>query len=120
MFIYLYFYIRFLRGECVNVKCLLSHDVSLSKMPVCKFYMQGVCVRNDCPYLHKKLSNNAEVCIDFLRGFCQLADKVCYLYSTECLDVHKSCIIQIFLCIRFMSGEDHDSFIYIFLGMNMR
>uniref|UniRef100_A0A0K8WI90 Zinc finger CCCH domain-containing protein 7 n=1 Tax=Bactrocera latifrons TaxID=174628 RepID=A0A0K8WI90_BACLA len=66
---------RFLRSECHNSNCLLSHNVSLAKMPVCKFFLQGVCVRPDCPYLHKKLSVNAEICQDFLRGYCKLAEQ---------------------------------------------
>ncbi|CAD7002750.1 unnamed protein product [Ceratitis capitata] len=59
----------FLRSECHNPDCLLSHNVSLAKMPVC------VCVRTDCPYLHKKLSITADVCQDFLRGYCKLAEQ---------------------------------------------
>lgn len=83
---FVHFLNRFLRGECLKLNCLLSHNVSLSKMPVCKFFLQGVCVRNDCPYLHKKLSNKAELCTDFQRGFCQLADKVCLAFNnTFCL-----------------------------------
>lgn len=72
----LHFYYRFLRSDCHNTDCLLSHNVSLAKMPVCKFFLQGVCVRPDCPYLHKKLSVNADICQDFLRGYCKLAEQV--------------------------------------------
>ncbi|XP_060651256.1 zinc finger CCCH domain-containing protein 3 [Drosophila nasuta] len=64
---------RFLRGECKKEDCLLSHNVTLEKMPVCRYYLRGVCVREDCPYLHKKLSHKAEICIDFLRGYCARA-----------------------------------------------
>ncbi|KAH8371188.1 hypothetical protein KR093_006410 [Drosophila rubida] len=63
----------FLRGECNKKECLLSHNVTLEKMPVCRYYLRGVCVREDCPYLHKKLSHKAEICIDFLRGYCARA-----------------------------------------------
>ncbi|EDV96335.1 zinc finger CCCH domain-containing protein 3 [Drosophila grimshawi] len=63
----------FLRGECTKADCLLSHNVTLEKMPVCRYYLRGVCVREDCPYLHKKLSRKAEICIDFLRGYCARA-----------------------------------------------
>ncbi|XP_055535381.1 zinc finger CCCH domain-containing protein 3 [Wyeomyia smithii] len=66
---------KFLRGECSNVDCLLSHNVSLEKMPVCRFYLEGRCDRNECPYLHKKVSEKERVCEDFLKGFCPLADK---------------------------------------------
>lgn len=66
----------FLRGECTKPKCLLSHNVTLEKMPVCRYYLRGVCVREDCPYLHKKLSSKTEICIDFVRGYCPLAAEV--------------------------------------------
>ncbi|XP_058462328.1 zinc finger CCCH domain-containing protein 3 [Malaya genurostris] len=66
---------RFLKGECSNSNCLLSHNISLEKMPVCHFYLEGRCDRNECPYLHKKVSENERICEDFLKGFCALADK---------------------------------------------
>ncbi|KAH8286155.1 hypothetical protein KR054_003270 [Drosophila jambulina] len=66
----------FLRGECSNPDCLLSHNVTLEKMPVCRYFLRAVCVREDCPYLHKKLSRKAEICIDFVRGYCPLAAEV--------------------------------------------
>uniref|UniRef100_A0A1Q3F3X1 C3H1-type domain-containing protein n=1 Tax=Culex tarsalis TaxID=7177 RepID=A0A1Q3F3X1_CULTA len=65
---------RFLKGECTLAdRCLLSHDVSLEKMPVCRFFLEGRCVKNDCPYLHKKVSETERICEDFLRGYCPLA-----------------------------------------------
>lgn len=68
---------RFLKGECtLAAGCLLSHDVSLEKMPVCRFFLEGRCVKNDCPYLHKKVSETERICEDFLRGYCPLAAKV--------------------------------------------
>ncbi|XP_017844533.2 zinc finger CCCH domain-containing protein 3 [Drosophila busckii] len=63
----------FLRGECNKKDCLLSHNITLEKMPVCRYFLRGVCVREDCPYLHKKLSGKAAICIDFLRGYCARA-----------------------------------------------
>ena len=72
----IFFLFRFLKGECTKEPCLLSHNVSLEKMPTCKYFLQGCCVRNDCPYLHKKLSDQEEICLDFLKGFCVLADQV--------------------------------------------
>ncbi|KAL9699124.1 hypothetical protein quinque_002565 [Culex quinquefasciatus] len=67
---------RFLKGECaLAAGCLLSHDVSLEKMPVCRFFLEGRCVKNDCPYLHKKVSETERICEDFLRGYCPLAAK---------------------------------------------
>ncbi|XP_062708054.1 zinc finger CCCH domain-containing protein 3 [Aedes albopictus] len=66
---------KFLKGECSNSECLLSHNVTLEKMPVCHFFLEGRCTKNDCPYLHKKVSEKERICEDFLKGFCALADK---------------------------------------------
>ncbi|XP_001663088.2 zinc finger CCCH domain-containing protein 3 [Aedes aegypti] len=66
---------KFLKGECSNSDCLLSHNVSLEKMPVCHFFLEGRCTKNDCPYLHKKVSERERICEDFLKGYCPLADK---------------------------------------------
>lgn len=68
--------IRFLKGTCHKVSCLLSHSTTLSKMPTCRFYLQGLCSKNDCPYLHKKVNDKMDICVDFLRGYCELAEKV--------------------------------------------
>lgn len=66
---------RFLKGCCSIDKCLLSHDVTLSKMPTCKFYLQGCCVKTDCPYLHKKVGEKTEICQAFVNGFCADAEQ---------------------------------------------
>ncbi|XP_053954782.1 zinc finger CCCH domain-containing protein 3 [Anastrepha ludens] len=90
---------RFLRGECNNSECLLSHNVSLAKMPVCKFFLQGVCVRTDCPYLHKKLSVNADVCPDFLRGYCNLAQQCNKRHEFVCPEYERSGNCEVGSCI---------------------
>ncbi|RZF32364.1 hypothetical protein LSTR_LSTR001828 [Laodelphax striatellus] len=66
---------RFLRGDCDNKNCLLSHEVAPTKMPTCRHFLAGICTRENCPYLHVKLSNSAPICIKFLQGYCQHADK---------------------------------------------
>lgn len=66
---------RFLQGSCQRSPCLLSHAVTLAKMPTCRFFLAGRCVREDCPYLHKKLNARALVCEDFVRGFCARAEQ---------------------------------------------
>ncbi|XP_044252593.1 zinc finger CCCH domain-containing protein 3 isoform X2 [Tribolium madens] len=62
---------RFLQGACRNEKCLLSHKVSLEKMPTCKYFLDGLCSKDNCPYLHVRISPKADICKDFLEGFCK-------------------------------------------------
>uniref|UniRef100_A0A182NH48 C3H1-type domain-containing protein n=1 Tax=Anopheles dirus TaxID=7168 RepID=A0A182NH48_9DIPT len=75
---------KFLRGECILDGCLLSHEVSLEKMPVCRFFLEGRCVRDVCPYLHKKVSEKERICDAFLNGFCPLADKCPNRHVFQC------------------------------------
>lgn len=67
---------RFLQGACISEDCLLSHKVSLEKMPTCKYFLEGCCVRQSCPYLHVKISPNADICKSFLEGFCKEGKEV--------------------------------------------
>lgn len=67
---------RFLRGACVDNKCLLSHNLAPEKMPTCNYYLEGRCLKDDCPYLHVKVSAKADICKDFLVGYCKLAKEV--------------------------------------------
>lgn len=64
------------KGGCTKMGCLMSHELSLSKMPACKYFLQGCCVNDNCPYLHHKLNENAALCPEFLKGFCAAADQV--------------------------------------------
>ncbi|XP_053675026.1 zinc finger CCCH domain-containing protein 3 [Anopheles nili] len=75
---------KFLRGECILDGCLLSHDVSLEKMPVCKFFLEGRCMHDVCPYLHKKVSESVRICDAFVNGFCPLADKCPNRHVFQC------------------------------------
>ncbi|XP_065077173.1 zinc finger CCCH domain-containing protein 3-like [Ochlerotatus camptorhynchus] len=80
---------KFLKGECVNEDCLLSHNVSLEKMPVCHFFLEGRCTKNDCPYLHKKVSEKERICEDFLKGFCSVADKCPRRHEFICPEIDR-------------------------------
>ncbi|XP_050097010.1 zinc finger CCCH domain-containing protein 3 [Anopheles aquasalis] len=75
---------KFLSGECTVEGCLLSHNVTLEKMPVCRFFLEGRCVRDVCPYLHKKVSEKERICDAFLNGFCPLADKCPNRHVFQC------------------------------------
>ncbi|XP_017134991.1 zinc finger CCCH domain-containing protein 3 [Drosophila miranda] len=88
----------FLRGECTKSDCLLSHNVTLEKMPVCRYYLRGVCVREDCPYLHKKLSRNTEICIDFVRGYCSLAAECNKRHEFACPELERKGTCELAKC----------------------
>ncbi|XP_001353814.1 zinc finger CCCH domain-containing protein 3 [Drosophila pseudoobscura] len=88
----------FLRGECTKSDCLLSHNVTLEKMPVCRYYLRGVCVREDCPYLHKKLSRNTEICIDFVRGYCSLAAECNKRHEFACPELQRKGTCELAKC----------------------
>uniref|UniRef100_A0AAG5DJ03 C3H1-type domain-containing protein n=1 Tax=Anopheles atroparvus TaxID=41427 RepID=A0AAG5DJ03_ANOAO len=81
---------KFLRGECILDGCLLSHNVSLEKMPVCTFFLEGRCVRDVCPYLHKKVSEKERICDAFLNGFCALADKCPNRHIFQCPEYERN------------------------------
>uniref|UniRef100_A0A2M3Z896 C3H1-type domain-containing protein n=1 Tax=Anopheles braziliensis TaxID=58242 RepID=A0A2M3Z896_9DIPT len=81
---------KFLSGECTVEGCLLSHNVTLEKMPVCRFFLEGRCVRDDCPYLHKKVSEKERICDAFLNGFCPLADKCPNRHVFQCPEFERN------------------------------
>uniref|UniRef100_A0A2M4BGJ4 Putative polyadenylation factor i complex subunit yth1 cpsf subunit n=1 Tax=Anopheles marajoara TaxID=58244 RepID=A0A2M4BGJ4_9DIPT len=81
---------KFLSGECTVEGCLLSHSVTLEKMPVCRFFLEGRCVRDDCPYLHKKVSEKERICDAFLNGFCPLADKCPNRHVFQCPEFERN------------------------------
>lgn len=61
---------KFLKGECKDENCTLSHDIRPEKMPTCYHYLAGLCKRTNCPYLHIKVNHKAPICRAFLLGFC--------------------------------------------------
>ncbi|XP_016966876.1 zinc finger CCCH domain-containing protein 3 [Drosophila biarmipes] len=91
--------VSFLRGECTKPDCLLSHNVTLEKMPVCRYYLRGACVREDCPYLHKKLSHKAEICIDFVRGYCPLAAECNKRHEFACPELERKGKCELSKCV---------------------
>lgn len=68
---------KFLRGSCQDENCLLSHDTSYRKMPVCKYFLKGMCHKpEECRYLHKKQSDDTSICAEFAKGYCVEGEKV--------------------------------------------
>lgn len=74
---------KFIKGLCHDKDCLLSHDLTMKKMPTCYFYLKGKCTKPECPYLHVKLNEKTKVCPDFLKGYCEKGSKClqrhCYI-----------------------------------------
>ncbi|XP_052754918.1 uncharacterized protein LOC128199957 [Galleria mellonella] len=85
---------KFLKGICHDQECLLSHELTLKKMPTCYFYLQGMCTKEGCPYLHVKLNEKTKVCADFIKGYCEKGDKCLnrhvnpnYVNKPKCLKI---------------------------------
>ncbi|XP_017096048.2 zinc finger CCCH domain-containing protein 3 [Drosophila bipectinata] len=90
---------RFLRGECTKTDCLLSHNVTLEKMPVCRYFLRGICARKDCPYLHKKLNPTTEICIDFVRGYCPRAAECNKRHEFACPELERKGKCELSNCV---------------------
>lgn len=60
----------YLKGNCLNDRCILSHDINQSKLPFCQFFIFGNCTKDDCPYPHVKVNPNSAICSDFINGHC--------------------------------------------------
>lgn len=80
---------KFLSGQCNELECRLSHNVSLEKMPTCNFFLQGCCVRENCPYLHVKVNEKVEICVDFIKGYCQWGKDCSKRHVNMCPDFDK-------------------------------
>ncbi|KAK1947808.1 Zinc finger CCCH domain-containing protein 3 [Phytophthora citrophthora] len=61
---------KFLKNECNDPKCLLSHQHDENKIPDCRMFLRGACTREGCKYRHVKVSATADLCKPFTMGFC--------------------------------------------------
>ncbi|KAH7479615.1 Zinc finger CCCH domain-containing protein 3 [Phytophthora ramorum] len=61
---------KFLKNECNDPKCLLSHQHDENKVPDCKMFLRGACTRENCRYRHVKVSATAALCEPFTGGYC--------------------------------------------------
>ncbi|ETI38273.1 hypothetical protein L917_15225 [Phytophthora nicotianae] len=61
---------KFLKNECNDPKCLLSHQHDENKVPDCKMFLRGACTREGCRYRHVKVSATAKLCEPFTKGYC--------------------------------------------------
>ncbi|KAG1697528.1 hypothetical protein DVH05_015971 [Phytophthora capsici] len=61
---------KFLKNECTDPKCLLSHQHDENKIPDCRMFLRGTCTREGCKYRHVKVNATAELCKAFTMGYC--------------------------------------------------
>ncbi|KAE9051504.1 hypothetical protein PR003_g1877 [Phytophthora rubi] len=65
---------KFLKNECSDPNCLLSHLHDENKVPDCKMFLRGACTRDGCKYRHVKVSAAAKLCEPFTKGYCPKGD----------------------------------------------
>ncbi|KAK8916280.1 Zinc finger CCCH domain-containing protein 7 [Platanthera zijinensis] len=75
---------KFLRGQCSDVNCKLTHKVIQERMPDCSYFLKGLCTNINCPYRHVKVNANAPLCDGFLRGHCADGDECRKKHSYAC------------------------------------
>lgn len=97
----------FLKGICHDKGCLLSHELSVKKMPTCYFYLKGVCAKENCPYLHVKVNKNSRVCPDFLKGYCEKGQHCSYQHinSNQTSRKYKNRSLKKQKCSQIITGE---------------
>ncbi|OAE33356.1 hypothetical protein AXG93_4123s1310 [Marchantia polymorpha subsp. ruderalis] len=66
---------KFLKGNCTDEQCLLTHKVIPERMPDCSFFLEGLCTNESCPYRHVNVNPKAPYCDGFLRGYCKDGEK---------------------------------------------
>ncbi|KAG6554910.1 hypothetical protein Mapa_003494 [Marchantia paleacea] len=66
---------KFLKGNCTDGQCLLTHKVIPERMPDCSFFLEGLCTNESCPYRHVNVNPKAPYCDGFLRGYCKDGEK---------------------------------------------
>lgn len=78
---------EFLKNQCPNPNCPLSHKPTQFNSPACKFFLNGFCSNTNCLFTHKQESETARICRNFsIGGYCQLG-KYCPLkHSFNCPD----------------------------------
>ena len=63
--------LKWLHGECDEAPCLLSHEPTPQRMPVCRLFLLGLCVAPTCKFSHVYLGAGTPLCDDFHRcGWC--------------------------------------------------
>ncbi|KAG7444879.1 uncharacterized protein BT62DRAFT_969988 [Guyanagaster necrorhizus] len=79
---------NFLQGNCSNNACLLSHDPTPERTPLClHFANKGRCTRENCPFPHVNVGARQGVCRDFaVLGYCEKGLDCDKQHVRECPD----------------------------------
>ncbi|KAI9146155.1 hypothetical protein BKA69DRAFT_1034445, partial [Paraphysoderma sedebokerense] len=87
----------FLRGTCPHsatsssTKCLLSHDHTANRVPICSHFERSLCTNETCPYRHIKYADTAKVCRDFvIYGYCDKGAACQNRHVWECPDFNET------------------------------
>lgn len=75
---------KYLKGQCLNPDCKLTHQVIPERMPDCSYYLQGLCTNESCPYRHVHVNPYASTCEGFLKGYCADGDECRKKHSYVC------------------------------------
>ncbi|XP_020582737.1 uncharacterized protein LOC110026215 [Phalaenopsis equestris] len=75
---------KFLKDQCSDTHCKLTHKVIPERMPDCAYFLKGMCTNINCPYRHVKVNANAALCDGFLRGHCADGDECRKKHSYTC------------------------------------
>ncbi|KAI0502590.1 hypothetical protein KFK09_017544 [Dendrobium nobile] len=75
---------KFLRDQCSDANCKLTHKIIPERMPDCSYFLKGLCTNINCPYRHVKVNANAPLCDGFLRGHCADGDECRKKHSYTC------------------------------------
>ncbi|KAK0202675.1 hypothetical protein DFS33DRAFT_1342117 [Desarmillaria ectypa] len=79
---------NFLQGNCSNTACLLSHEPTPERTPLClHFANKGRCNRENCPFPHVHVGARQGVCRDFaVLGYCETGLDCDKQHVRECPD----------------------------------
>ncbi|KAK0467112.1 uncharacterized protein EV420DRAFT_1507272 [Desarmillaria tabescens] len=79
---------NFLQGNCSNTACLLSHEPTPERTPLClHFANKGRCNRENCPFPHVNVGARQGVCRDFaVLGYCERGLDCDKQHVRECPD----------------------------------
>ncbi|XP_065216641.1 uncharacterized protein ZC3H3 isoform X2 [Planococcus citri] len=107
---------NFIRGNCDEKDCLLSHDLTSKKISICRRFLKNNCSYENCPYVHAKPTLEAPICAQFLQGYCEDGERCSNWHIFACPEFKEnSCCSKKDTCrlphrdLSFFQGKDDDS-----------